>query len=126
MSIALIVGVGDGLSASLARQLAARGHHLVLAARDTDKLAEPVYNCLRAGELSLHADMLAHGSDPNTSDRRRCGLTIRYCPVTVHAGEGWNAGASICRGTDPTGHWPNNPRPPGEDPAGGPGQVAAD
>ena len=93
---------------------------------DTDKLAEPVYNCLRAGEISLHADMLAHGSDPNTSDRRRCGLTIRYCPVTVHAGEGWNASASICRGTDSTGHWPNNPRPPGEDPAGGPGQVAAD
>ncbi|WP_024352040.1 SDR family NAD(P)-dependent oxidoreductase [Aurantimonas coralicida] len=40
MSIALIVGVGDGLSASLARQLAAHGHHLVLAARNTDKLAD--------------------------------------------------------------------------------------
>ena len=40
MSIALIVGVGDGLSASLARALFARGHRLVLAARDTGKLAE--------------------------------------------------------------------------------------
>ncbi|MGN6550298.1 MAG: SDR family NAD(P)-dependent oxidoreductase [Pararhizobium sp.] len=39
MSIALVVGVGDGLSASLARKLAARGHDLVLAARQTDKLA---------------------------------------------------------------------------------------
>ncbi len=38
MSIALIVGVGDGLSASLARKLAARGFQLVLAARDTGKL----------------------------------------------------------------------------------------
>jgi len=38
MSKALIVGVGDGLSASLARKLAARGHKLVLAARDTAKL----------------------------------------------------------------------------------------
>lgn len=38
MSIALIVGVGDGLSASLARKLAARGYQLVLAARDTGKL----------------------------------------------------------------------------------------
>jgi NAD(P)-dependent dehydrogenase (short-subunit alcohol dehydrogenase family) len=37
---ALIVGVGDGLSASLARQLAARGVRLALAARRTDKLQE--------------------------------------------------------------------------------------
>ncbi len=39
MSKALIVGVGEGLSASLARQLSERGHDLVLAARRTDKLA---------------------------------------------------------------------------------------
>jgi NAD(P)-dependent dehydrogenase (short-subunit alcohol dehydrogenase family) len=38
-SIALIAGVGDGLSASLARTLAKEGYELVLAARDTDKLA---------------------------------------------------------------------------------------
>jgi NAD(P)-dependent dehydrogenase (short-subunit alcohol dehydrogenase family) len=37
--LSVIVGVGDGLSASLARQLAKRGHALVLAARRTDKLA---------------------------------------------------------------------------------------
>ena len=36
---AVIVGVGDGLSASLARRLAARGYDLVLAARDAGKLA---------------------------------------------------------------------------------------
>jgi NAD(P)-dependent dehydrogenase (short-subunit alcohol dehydrogenase family) len=36
--IAVIVGVGDGLSRSLARQLAARGNHLVLAARNVSKL----------------------------------------------------------------------------------------
>jgi NAD(P)-dependent dehydrogenase (short-subunit alcohol dehydrogenase family) len=36
---ALIVGVGDGLSASLARLLAARGARLMLAARDVAKLA---------------------------------------------------------------------------------------
>lgn len=38
MSVALIVGAGDGLSASLARQLSKRGHDIVLAARRTDKL----------------------------------------------------------------------------------------
>jgi len=37
---ALIIGAGSGLSASLARQLHARGHALVLGARNTDKLAE--------------------------------------------------------------------------------------
>jgi len=36
---ALIVGVGDGLSASLARKLAAQGRPVVLAARNIDKLA---------------------------------------------------------------------------------------
>ena len=37
--LALIVGVGDGLSASLARLLAREGYSLVLAARNTSKLA---------------------------------------------------------------------------------------
>lgn len=39
MTLALIVGVGDGLSASLARTFRARGHNLVLAARDVSKLS---------------------------------------------------------------------------------------
>ncbi|QDY99349.1 SDR family NAD(P)-dependent oxidoreductase [Nitratireductor mangrovi] len=38
MAIALIVGVGDGLSASLARKLNGAGYKPVLAARDADKL----------------------------------------------------------------------------------------
>ena len=37
---ALIVGVGSGISASVARKLAERGHKLYLAARNTDKLAD--------------------------------------------------------------------------------------
>ena len=37
--LSVIVGVGDGLLASLARQLAARGHSIVLAARNVDKFA---------------------------------------------------------------------------------------
>ena len=37
---ALIIGVGDGLSASLARLLSREGYRLVLAARDTGKLAD--------------------------------------------------------------------------------------
>lgn len=38
MGTAVIVGAGEGLSASLARKLHARGYHLVLAARNIDKL----------------------------------------------------------------------------------------
>lgn len=40
MSIAVIIGAGAGLSASLARKLYERGHSLVLAARDVSKLTE--------------------------------------------------------------------------------------
>jgi non-heme Fe2+,alpha-ketoglutarate-dependent halogenase len=36
---------------------------------------------LHAGEASLHDGMLIHGSRPNRSDRRRCGLTLRYIPA---------------------------------------------
>ena len=38
--LALIVGVGDGLSASLARLLFANGYTLALAARNTNKLSD--------------------------------------------------------------------------------------
>ena len=39
-SAALIVGVGDGLSASLARRLHKEGYRLILAARDIDKISD--------------------------------------------------------------------------------------
>lgn len=80
------------------------------------QLGEPVYDVLKAGQFSLHADMLAHGSDPNSSDRRRCGLTIRYCPPSVKAlNPRWTQGAILCRGSVQGGEWTCNPRPPGED-----------
>lgn len=40
MAIALVVGAGAGLSASLARKLASRGHDVVLAARGTSDLVD--------------------------------------------------------------------------------------
>ena len=40
MGTAVIIGAGEGLSASLARKLHARGHELLLAARNTGKLAD--------------------------------------------------------------------------------------
>ena len=67
---------------------------------------------MKAGKVSLHSDLLVHGSLPNLSERRRCGLTLRYCPPDVHAFWDWNERAIIARGVDPTGHWANVPRPP--------------
>ncbi len=66
---------------------------------------------LRAGEISLHCDLLVHGSLPNLSSRRRCGLTLRYCPPDVRAYWDWNKASIICRGKDSSGHWASVPRP---------------
>jgi ectoine hydroxylase-related dioxygenase (phytanoyl-CoA dioxygenase family) len=68
---------------------------------------------LKAGEISLHADMLAHGSGPNLSSGPRGGLTMRYCPVSVRGD--WNTASVICRGSDSSGHWADIPMPEGED-----------
>lgn len=43
---------------------------------------------LEAGQMSLHDVYLLHGSNPNTSDRRRAGLAIRYMPGTSHFDRG--------------------------------------
>jgi ectoine hydroxylase-related dioxygenase (phytanoyl-CoA dioxygenase family) len=37
---------------------------------------------LEAGQISLHDVELVHGSQPNTSGRRRAGYAIRYMPST--------------------------------------------
>jgi chlorinating enzyme len=66
---------------------------------------------LQAGEMSIHADLLLHGSEGNQSDRRRCGLTLRYCAADVRAGLDWNQKGVVVAGSDPDGHWGNPPRP---------------
>jgi phytanoyl-CoA hydroxylase len=38
---------------------------------------------LHAGECSVHRPYLIHGSNPNTSGRRRAGLPLRYIPTTT-------------------------------------------
>lgn len=45
---------------------------------------------LRAGDVSIHHPNLIHGSNENLSDRRRCGLTIRYIPTTTRIVVGEN------------------------------------
>ena len=78
---------------------------------DVDKLAPAFDNQLKAGSISIHSDLLVHGSEANTSTRRRCGLTLRYCPADVRAELGWNAKGVVVSGSDPSGHWADAPRP---------------
>jgi non-heme Fe2+,alpha-ketoglutarate-dependent halogenase len=83
-----------------------------------EALGEPFTNALKAGQMSMHADMLVHGSLPNHSDRRRCGLTLRYCSPEVRiTDETWAKGveAILCRGEDTSGHWRTHPRPDNND-----------
>ncbi len=79
-----------------------------------EQFGSPVDVELRAGEVSVHSDLLVHGSEPNRSARRRCGLTLRYCPADVRAGLGWNAKGVLVSGKDVSGHWANPGRPVSE------------
>jgi ectoine hydroxylase-related dioxygenase (phytanoyl-CoA dioxygenase family) len=76
-----------------------------------EQYGEAVDDVLRAGQASIHSDLLLHGSEANHSDRRRCGLTLRYAATDVRAHLGWNAKGVIVSGSDPDGHWGNPPRP---------------
>jgi hypothetical protein len=75
-----------------------------------EKFGEPVDVELRAGEASLHSDLLLHGSEANVSTRRRCGLTLRYTAADVRAYLGWHDKGVVVAGT-PAEHWANRPRP---------------
>jgi len=47
---------------------------------DENKVVDVV---LEPGDISIHHPWSIHGSEPNTSDLRRCGLTIRYIPTST-------------------------------------------
>jgi chlorinating enzyme len=77
---------------------------------EVEKYGQPVDVQLKAGEASVHSDLLLHGSEANSSDRRRCGLTLRYTPGDVRAYMGWQDKGVVVAG-DPPPHWANRPRP---------------
>lgn len=90
---------------------------LQLTIDDAERLGDPLTLALRAGEISLHSDLLVHGSRPNTSDRRRCGLTLRYTNSRVRANNpSWRSNVIVCRGSDGDGHWRACARPIGDHP----------
>ncbi|MFN0087030.1 MAG: phytanoyl-CoA dioxygenase family protein [Blastocatellia bacterium] len=81
---------------------------------EAENFGAPVDNVLRAGEASIHTDLLLHGSEMNNSTRRRCGLTLRYTTADVRADMDWNLKGVWVSGSDPSGHWANQPRPNGD------------
>lgn len=72
---------------------------------------DPVDVALKAGQFSMHSDQLLHGSEANESDRRRCGLTIRYAAADVKAWYGWDQKGIVVKGEDANGNWLNAPSP---------------
>ena len=71
----------------------------------------PIENELKAGQMSIHNDLLLHGSNANESERRRCGLTLRYCAADVHAYLDWNLKGVIVSGDADPRLWPGAKRP---------------
>jgi non-haem Fe2+, alpha-ketoglutarate-dependent halogenase len=75
------------------------------------KFGEPIDVTLKAGQFSIHSDLLLHGSDANSSQKRRSGLTMRYAAAQVKAYLGWEQKGILISGKDSSGHWANLPRP---------------
>ena len=80
---------------------------------NAEGIGQPVYDDLKAGECSLHSDLLLHSSEANASVRRRCGLTLRYCAAEVVAGLGWYEKGVWVSGRAEPGTWANRGRPEG-------------
>lgn len=76
-----------------------------------EQYGKVIYDELAAGQVSLHSDLLLHGSEANDSDRRRCGLTLRYCTPDVVAGSNWHDKGVVVAGRDHSGNWTNPARP---------------
>lgn len=79
-----------------------------------DQFAAAIDVELQAGEISIHSDLLLHGSADNHSDRRRCGLTLRYCAADVQAHLGWHQKGVVVCGTASPALWPGVERPENE------------
>ena len=113
---------GSHLHGQIPFEHSAEEENNVLGQSVHDPLAwggEPMPLTMRAGQISMHTDLLLHGSEPNRSDRRRCGLTLRYMPPEVRTRDGKWSNGYICRGEDPDGYWVSLPVPEGDEVPGG-------
>jgi hypothetical protein len=66
---------------------------------------------LSAGELSLHHGLMFHGSGPNTTDRRRIGLVMRFVSPVVAQAIGADDYATTVRGVNRSSNLRSTPVP---------------
>ena len=90
---------------------ASSGNVLDQTVRNPEQYGRLLATPLVAGQMSVHSDLLLHGSLPNNSNRRRCGLTLRYCPADVEAYLGWNQKGVVVSGAADANRWPGAKRP---------------
>lgn len=69
---------------------------------DVDE-SEAVDLVLAPGDVSVHHPSMHHASEPNTSDRWRRGLTVRYIPTTTRITDPDAASPFLLRGSAPEG-----------------------
>ncbi len=92
------------------------GNVLDQTIQSLDVFAEPPVSLeMRAGQISLHTDWLLHGSEPNRSRHRRCGLTMRFVSPDVRNFTATQGTGVIARGADADGYWQHTPRPQREE-----------
>ena len=105
-------GIQEHGKADQAGNLLSINQEVPVSAEDEERAVDIV---LKAGQISLHDGTLIHGSLPNTSNRRRCGLTLRYVPPYVKQteinsmGSKWKA--ILVRGEDTEGNFEHIPAP---------------
>ena len=85
---------------------------------DPEEEAGAVDLVLRAGQISIHDGLAIHGSRPNRSKRRRCGLALSYIPTGVGPTSPGPIGTDLkwrpilVRGRDREGNFPSIQEPP--------------
>ena len=69
---------------------------------------------LKAGQMSLHHCLLAHGSGSNLTDKHRVGIAIRYLPTHVKQTDGPPISMILARGEDKFNYFQKDKIPKGD------------
>ena len=113
----VISGSHRVLADSMANYVPVEGEKQVFSTRlkpEFIDLSKEVSLELAVGECHFHDAWTIHGSNPNVSEKRRCGYTMRYMPADVryYGEERWPHHLYLVRGQDLTdGHNSYTPIP---------------
>ena len=69
---------------------------------------------LKAGQMSLHHCLLAHGSGPNLTDKHRIGIAVRYLPTHVKQTYGPSISMILARGENKFNYFQKDKIPKGD------------